>query len=168
MALDARHGEMRPGEREGRQIMIECCRCPPGHRVTLRAIVVEVVRDVIRICHTGKVTCVARVARRGSACITRGMALDARHCEMGSGKREGRRIMIECRRCPPGRRVTLRAIVVEVVRDMIGICHSGEVTCVARVARRRSACIATGVALNTGHGLVCTRQCESRRRMIEC
>jgi len=61
---------------------------------------------------------------------------------MGTREQEGGRTVVERRRRPTCSRVALRAVVVEIVRDVIGIGDASKVTCVARIALRRSACVA--------------------------
>lgn len=65
---------------------------------------------------------------------------------MSSCQREGGRTVAEVRRVPGGRRVTGGAIVIEVVRHMIGVGYSREVRLVTGVAISRRVDISGGMA----------------------
>jgi len=66
MAGIARHGLMRPGQRECGQCMIEGRRFPCCRRVTWRTVMAVVACDVIRICGSGEIGRMATVAICGN------------------------------------------------------------------------------------------------------
>jgi len=137
--------------------------------MTNRAVFGKIACDMVRI----RCTCIIRFM----ALVTPGVCqivitvrvarLTGRRL-MRPRQREERRCMIERRRFPRGCAVTLRTVVIEIRRDVIGIQHLREIVLLALVAP--GVCqivIAVGVARLSGCRLMRTRQREERRCMIK-
>jgi hypothetical protein len=135
--------------------------------VTGGAIVIEVVRHMIGISHSRKISLVAGVAIGRRVDITGGVAGNARSRYVGSGQWERGRTVVEGRRIPGSGRVTGGAIVIEVVRHMVGIGHSRKISLVAGVAVGRCTDISSGVTGNARGGHMRSGQRESGSGMAE-
>jgi len=108
VARCARRGQMRSGEPEGRQVVIEGSRPPCGGGMTRRAIRRKPRMFWVR--GRGECLLVTRVAHgRRTRIHAVEMALGARNRTMRPGELEGRQVMIEGRRSPRGRGVARKA-----------------------------------------------------------
>ena len=170
VACRALHGNMRTCQREARSTMIERRRVPVGRRMTLRAIMVEVTRDMVRVRRPLEIGLMALIAIGiHQLVVAVGVACRALHGDVRTRQREARGTMIECRRVPVGRRVTLRAIMVEIAADVVRVCRLLEIRLVTLVAVRvRQLVVAVGVARLALHRNVCPCQREPCRIMIKC
>ena len=156
MALQARHGDVRAGERKRRVVVIEGSG-GPGRSVVARGAGSGEARSyVIGVRGPGVVRLVAGVTiRRHSCVVVVGMARRARHSDMGAGKREGASRMVKRGRVPGRGRVANGAVRREAGGDVVGTCGRGEVGLMAGVARgRRRDVVVVGVALRAGDGSV--------------
>jgi hypothetical protein len=96
--------------------------------VALRAIVAEIVLDVIRAADAGKVSRVAIVTSRRRVDITLRMAGNTLEPIMRPGKRKSGRAVVKCRWRPRVGIVAGRAIVIKVVLSVIRTCCRGKVS----------------------------------------
>lgn len=112
---------MRPGQREVRGAVIESRRRPSGGRVAIITQMGEGICDVIRVSYAGEVALMATVASRRRVGVAGGMAGKALETGMGAGKRETCRGVIKCCRRPGRSRVARHAVMVEIIRRMVGV-----------------------------------------------
>ena len=142
----ARRCEMRAGQRKSCCPVIEGGRSPGRCRMALGAIVIEIVRHVVRIYHSRELSLVTTVARCRRSGVAGRVTGHAGYYRMGTGKRENRRAVVKRRRIPGGCGVTPGAIVIEVVGDMVRVNHRRELRLVAAVAGRWCSCKTGNVA----------------------
>lgn len=123
--------------REILSVMIPVCRRPAVGGVAGLTGVREIGRRVIRIGRSIKVSLVARKAggrrTRIRCCVTG----DTGYGDVLTRQREGRGVVVECRWLPGSRRVAGSAVVIEIVRHVIRIGHSFEISLMARIAVSR-------------------------------
>ena len=137
MALNTLRRDVHTRQRKIRRGMIKCCRLPGCLRVTLCAIVIELSRDVVRICCRVEGRCVAIPARHPQTLeLVIDVAQIAGNCLMRSNKRECCIRMAEGRRTPHGGIVARCAVMVEIPKDVIGICRLSKLRRMARIAIR--------------------------------
>ena len=92
--------------------------------MTLRAIVTEIPRHVVRVCRLLELLLMALVAIRVMQLVVPiHVARLACCCNVGTCQREERCAVVECCRVPVRCRVTLRAIVTEVARHVVRVCR---------------------------------------------
>jgi hypothetical protein len=165
----ALRGNVRSGQRKLGCVMVERRRCPIRRWVALRAIVVEITGNVIRVRRLLEIRLVALIAVRirqliVAARVTR-LALSR---NMRPSQRKLGCIVIECCSRPIRCCVTLRAIMVEIAGNVIRVRRLLEISLVALIAIRISQLvIAAGMAWLTLRGNVCTRQREQGGVVIE-
>lgn len=118
---------MRPGQRKLSVVVVERGRFPGCGRMTIRAVMIEIVLDMIRIGNTFEIGLMAGVAVCRCVVVTIGMARQARRRAVSAGQRELRLVVIERRRRPGRRAMTEQAIMVEVILNMAGVRDSVEI-----------------------------------------
>lgn len=119
----ARYCGMGAGQGECRAIMVEACGFPGSSGVALGTIVVEVVIDMIGVLDRREFVLMATVAANRRARVAGCVTGNASHRNMRAGQNKSGRVVIKMRRFPRCRTVTLSAIVIEVVHDVIRILH---------------------------------------------
>ena len=139
VALVARQGDVRSGEREAGGVVVECCRVPAAGGVALRAIRREARCDVIGICGGGEVLLVTGVAGSWSGrVVVVGVALRAGQRGMHAGKGiVGVKRVIKGGIEPVGGVVAGAAVMREIDLDVGWIDGGDEILLVAREARGR-------------------------------
>ena len=131
-------GCVRSGKRESGGIMTER-RWQPGRRaVAFGAVLIKVVRHVVRIGHRRKLSLVAAIAGGRSTGVTCRVTGNARHTCVRAGEREERRLMVKGRRIPDCCRVAVGAVVIEIIRHVIRAGHRRKLSLVAAIAGGRS------------------------------
>ena len=99
--------------------------------MTGRAIVIKVVLHMVGVGGRCEITGMARIAVAAGVHITGRMAGYASDLGVSSTERESGEIMVECCRLPGSRIVATGAIVVEIIRFMIGVVRGGKITLMA-------------------------------------
>lgn len=132
-------------DREILRVMIPVCGCPPIGRMTGLAGVREIGRRMVRIRGSIIVSLVARKAGRWGTAIRSRMTGDTGRGDVLARQREGRGVVVKCRRQPSSRGVAGCAVVVEIVRYVIGVDHALKVSLMAGIAVGRRANISRGM-----------------------
>ena len=86
VARIARHRTMRSGQSKSGHAVIKRCWIPPGRRVALKTVLVEIPGHVVGIDYPGEIRLMTGVTGRGRAGISGGVALAARNCLVHSGQ----------------------------------------------------------------------------------
>jgi hypothetical protein len=95
------------------------------------------------------------------------MAGQAWQADMAARQRELSLVVIESRRLPGSRAVTLGAVMIEIVGHMVRIGYCGEIAAVTGIAVCWCQCVPGSVTVYAGGSGVRTGQRELGRRMIE-
>lgn len=133
-----------------------------------RAIVIEVVRDMVRISCIAEIAGMAGVAFCTGVGITGRVARGALEADMRSGKNERGAAVVEIRGRPRGSGVAGGAIVIEVVAHVVRICDTIEVSGMTRVTRGAGVGVAGRMALKTVETGMRAGEGKAGRIMIEC
>lgn len=124
--------------------------------MTLGAIMVEIIGDVIRICHGVIVAHMAAITIHWRILITVGVTGYTLQSSMRPCQWELSRAVIESRWIPNRCRMTLRAIMIEIIGHMVGIGYRIIITNMAAIAIQRSILIAVGMTGYTLQGNMST------------
>lgn len=152
VALSAGCVDVRSGQWEIGQVVIERCRIPGIHRMALQAVVTEQIRHMVGVSHSLKIRLMAGVALRWRPALILSIrvTLGTVHGDVRARQRERCTVVVERGRIPMTGTVTLLTSVWKLVRSMAGIGGAVVVGLVARPAIGGCAVVlAICVALST-------------------
>ena len=147
--------------------MIKGGRRPARRSMAARAVMIKIIAHMIRISYILKFGRMTRPAIRRRALITVFVAINTLNTCVFSGQREARLAVVKGRRGPTARRVTLRAGVTEIIRDMIRIAHLLIVLLVTSPAIRDRVLEAAGVTVGALNRRVLSGQRECGQVVVE-
>jgi hypothetical protein len=149
--------------------VVKRCRLPRVLRVTLRAVVIELTRQVGRICRGIELCGMAVPARlEQSLELVIHVALITGNGLVRTHQRECCCRMTECRRLPHCRCVTGCAVMIKVTHHMVRVRWLGELCCVAWITVGECQCvIVVDVACSARRGCMHAGQGKACRAMVK-